>query len=350
MPQTPAITDAIMSGDGFAYRTWARYERADPDPGPGGNERVEAIVDFLPRLRGLAGLLPESSYEELQYVLIQLLDDLIGEYENPALGPLWERLRASTPPVQLMATTWSCDDLVEEACRYVQDSVSALIREHDFHPPVAPLAVQAAQAVVGDGMLDVVTLNHDTVVERALRAEGIAFADGFIHSADSDWSWDARSLGTRGVRLLKLHGSVTWRREIQGDRRLLRIDGSESRTPSETRLDPQFELLAGTHNKILQYSRGHFADLHCRFREALTCADCLVVAGFGFRDKAINGMLIEWMTVRSHRITIVHPNPEELHEAARPAVQRAWREWEVSGRVRLIQKPAESTSWAECRA
>jgi hypothetical protein len=202
---------------------------------------------------------------------------------------------------------------------------------------------------VEEGTTDIVTLNHDTVIERALSKAGIAFADGFIRSATGDWSWDARAFDRTGVRLLKLHGSVTWRREIQGERRLLRVDGSESRSRAEDWFDPQFELLAGTHNKILQYSRGHYGDLHCLFRGSLARADRLVVAGYGFRDKAINGMLIEWMSDRAHRVVIVHPAPDELRATARPAVQRAWGQWDVTDRIILIAKPAQLATWAECR-
>jgi hypothetical protein len=44
MPSTTAITDAVLGGSGIAHRTWGRYELGVPDPGPGGNDRVEAIV------------------------------------------------------------------------------------------------------------------------------------------------------------------------------------------------------------------------------------------------------------------------------------------------------------------
>jgi hypothetical protein len=312
---------------------------------------VEAIVAFLRTVRAACTLPATTTYEELQYVLIQLADDLTGEYENPALGLLHARLRAAAGPVRLTTATWDYEDLVHESRRYVQDAVAALIRVRDNQVPVTPLAVQAAQAAASDGTTDIITLNHDTVIERALTEEGIAFADGFSHSATGDWSWDADSYDTTGVRLLKLHGSVTWRREIQGERRLLRIDGRESRSRSEDRLYPQFELLAGTHNKILQYSRGHYGDLHCLFRASLARADRLVVAGYGFRDKAINGMLIGWMTDGAHEIAIVHPRPSQLRFQSRPAVQRAWGQWEsVPGRLRLIAKPAEAATWEECQA
>jgi len=350
MPSTTEIREAVRSSSGIAHRTWGRYELGEPDPGPGGNERVEATIGFLDTVREACDLPAETNYEELQYVLIQLADDLIGEYENPALEPVQAKLRAATVPVRLMIGEWDYERLVHESCRYVQDAVSALIRARDHETPIAPLAVQAAQAVVGDGTTDIVTLNHDTVIERALAEAGLEFADGFIHSSTSDWSWDARAFEATGVRLLKLHGSVTWRREIHGEQRLLRLDGSQSRRPSEVRLDPQLELLAGAHNKVLQYSRGHYGDLQCVFRASLGWADRLVVAGYGFRDKAINGMLIEWMRTRAHHIAIVHPNLGRLREQARPAVRRAWGERENSRRIRLVAKPAEQATWEESRA
>lgn len=47
-------------------------------------------------------------------------------------------------------------------------------------------------------------------------------------------------------------------------------------------------LLIGTFNKISEYTRGMFRDLHRRFRSMLRELDQLVVCGYGFGDKGIN--------------------------------------------------------------
>jgi hypothetical protein len=52
---------------------------------------------------------------------------------------------------------------------------------------------------VGEGTTDIVALNHDTVIKRALNEAGTEFTDGFIRSATGGWSWDARAFNTTGV-------------------------------------------------------------------------------------------------------------------------------------------------------
>ena len=177
----------------------------------------------------------------------------------------------------------------------------------------------------------------------------LKFHDGFSRDVLGDWFWEFGSLECEGVRLLKLHGSVTWRRESGGERRLLKVHPHADRNAAGVLLEPDYEILTGTHNKILQYARGHFGDLHSLFRASLRKADCVVVAGFGFRDKAINTMLIEWMEERARRLVIVHPDPAELRANARPAVSSAWSRWEVAGKLACVEKRAEDASWRECR-
>jgi hypothetical protein len=60
--------------------------------------------------------------------------------------------------------------------------------------------------------LNIVTLNHDTLVEQFLLTNGIEFADGFgERDGDVRWSDDkVYADPDRHVRLFKLHGSIEW--------------------------------------------------------------------------------------------------------------------------------------------
>ena len=60
-------------------------------------------------------------------------------------------------------------------------------------------------------------------------------------------------------------------------------------------------LLIGTFNKVAEYSRGIFLDLHHRFRSTLREADRLVVCGYSFGDKGINTAVIEWYYAKRGR-------------------------------------------------
>jgi hypothetical protein len=348
LPTTAAMTRALLSGPGFVRQTWDRYELAEGF-GPEPKAEVTAITDFLPTILAVTRMRSAVTYEDLQYVLTQLQDDLMGDYDNPALKPLWERIMDFRGPLVTSRLAWDVEDFVVQSGKFLSEGAAAMIVAADDRDPKAPLAVQAAASTVEGMTTNIVTLNHDSVVERALRAAGISHTDGFDPDPLGDAPWRTGSLDqASGVRLLKLHGSVTWRREAEKERRLVRVNPRADRTRA-ARLEPEYEILAGTHNKILQYARAHFADLFALFRRSLRDTQSVVVAGYGFRDKAINTTLIDWMEESTGRLVVVHPDPRRLHDGARPAAARALERWNEGGRVAFLQRRAEDTSWEECR-
>jgi hypothetical protein len=220
------------------------------------------------------------------------------------------------------------------------------VASRDDQEPKAQLAVTAAQARRGPGTLEIVTLNHDTVIERALEQSGIEYADGFSKVASSDFAWSPKSFAGQPVRVLKLHGSINWRQNYE--HRLLRAGYHASKTVHGGDLAPQAEILAGKHNKMLQYQRGFYGDLHCRFRTSIYRADTLVVSGYSFGDKGINNTLIEWMRPAAHSLVVVHPKPASLPTGARPAAARSIDLLERTGRLRILPAAAEDVSWSDC--
>jgi hypothetical protein len=48
MPTTTEMTREILSGEGFAHRTWARYERGAPDPGHLETSALKRSFDSYP--------------------------------------------------------------------------------------------------------------------------------------------------------------------------------------------------------------------------------------------------------------------------------------------------------------
>lgn len=217
-------------------------------------------------------------------------------------------------------------------------------------------AVDAARDEELDG-LDVFTLNHDTVLEETLRAEGIPFTDGFAEQQGSVCPWNFALLrgAAARIRVVKLHGSVDWCFYGQyGLARTVNRDMYHITLPDGS-IDKNWgaghpTMLCGTFNKMLEYLRGPFFDLHLLFRKALGSVNLLVVSGYGFGDKGVNNRLWEWMSAGvDKRLVVIHLDHDALVREARGMVRQNWEQWEQAGKLICIPKWFEATTWAEIK-
>ncbi len=232
---------------------------------------VRALAERASDFYGRYAQAREIDYEELAFLTTQLADCVL-EYENPALAPLLRELRDELHLPQAKAVV----DIASAATDYILGSLWSILRR----PPIrldhldTLIAYCRAQP---DGVA-LVTLNHDTVLEQALRRAGLAFTDGFeeepVHQpADELRSWSDSF--PEPVRLLKLHGSVNWYRIWIDDRQVVvRSDAADPYHLGERfdfPADARGQFLAGTFNKALAYSSPVYADEHARFHEWLAC-------------------------------------------------------------------------------
>lgn len=151
--------------------------------------------------------------------------------------------------------------------------------------------------------LDVITLNYDLTVETAAQQRGIKVARGIE-------AWQPGStvdLPPRDgvLNLLKLHGSLDWRRE----RPTRSID--PLLTPPRLRvLDPQAItenmrvedlpwIVVGDREKLA--TDGPTLALHFAARLALLRATHLTVVGYSFGDAHINAMIRDWLAAEPSR-------------------------------------------------
>ncbi len=168
--------------------------------------------------------------------------------------------------------------------------------------------------------LDIVTLNHDTLVEQFLASRGITFGDGFgPPDGDVRWSDDATYDAPSRVRLFKLHGSVNWysfRAHARSRTAILLNDDAATARDGQgnglvaTLRRPSF--LSGI-SKATAYARGIYADVHYRFGTALRGNDRILMSGYGWSDTAINFQLDTWLDRSQHNaLILLHEHPENL--------------------------------------
>lgn len=304
-----------------------------------------------------------TNYEDIYYVVSQIHDSESGEYDNPALGPLIGKVRTHAKDV-LHGTPydsnsdWRVLDISEEATNYIRDTVWHLLSS----PPKGIHQYDFLKACAEDNRfinVDIFTLNHDTIIEQNLALHQIPYIDGFDTMIDNLRPWKPElydNAGERVLRLFKLHGSVNWFRFDDQPHPSLAIPIGDIWHTKDAQgryrwpLDGRPEMLLGTFNKMLAYSKAVYSTLHNHFFTSLQSTHCLIVSGISFNDKAINSRIIDWISSpEAKKMVIIHPNPDDLKRFSRPAISRQLDQWTASGQLAVIQKPIEETSWDEIR-
>lgn len=157
--------------------------------------------------------------------------------------------------------------------------------------------------------------------------------------------------------LIKVHGSLDWH--------LLKQDGSPPRIGSAkpcTDVDHSTgpngrsqhsipwmpRLLMGTHNKMFDYTHNPYRELVVGMSRALAQTHSVIVAGYGFHDKAINSQLIGWFYANSDRkLVVVNPGFDDLKKQASPAIRRLLNNSKELDHLKLIENKFENVSWDE---
>jgi hypothetical protein len=363
MPSVTEITEQVLSGDrttrhGDDYRIGVLAAPSnEPFRAP-----VEETVRTVRQMRDICDSYfgahdkPRlTNYEDIAYVAGQIRDTLSSEYENPALNPLVEDMTRG-------GGYDTVRDRAGDVVGYIEDVVTQMLSR-----PGGPFGHlrSICDAFLDERVeqLDLFTLNHDLVIDKALREAAAPFSDGFGQEHGSLRIWnDNFQVPTR--RVFKLHGAIDWFRypltiggwNGQVVARSSDGDPFHPRGPAEEDLGfpalgrPQ--VLTGTFNKILSYQTGIFDDQHVHFHDALRDADRLIVTGYGFRDKAINARLVAWAErPGKRRLLVIHPNPQNFAHNARGAVRGKWERWQDANILRSIEsRLTADVTWGDLRA
>lgn len=169
------------------------------------------------------------------------------------------------------------------------------------------------------GTLAIATLNYDRSVENAAEAAGEPCDTGIE-------TWLARgSLAwpDRGLRLLKLHGSIDWvfeRVRATGELPIQRIR-TVATADEKQRYDAP-AVVFGEAGKLR--SEGPYLELLLAWSSQLQEADSLLVVGYSFRDPHVNELIARWFNGGPDR-RIVVLDPTDPTAAARGTFAEALR-------------------------
>jgi len=306
-----------------------------PGPHPDRELRVSDLTRRIRRLlrflishdtrdikRSGAAFRDTTTYEDIFFLCQQIRDWNIGLSDNSLTTPFMEYIENRAHGLLLGHTVEArMSDLATlgKHCCYFIESVVAETLNHKYLGGLN-LILELANSPEME-QLNIVTLNHDTLVEQFLTANGVEFVDGFGEpDGDVRWSDDSLyDLSGAHVRVFKLHGSINWYSfAFSGDLRTAIFLGTSVWTAKDGG-GKQFQ--ARTHrpsflsgiNKAIRYQQGIYADIHFRFLELLRHSDRILMSGYGWSDAAINLQLDTWLDrFRRNTIILLHERPEEI--------------------------------------
>lgn len=364
-PSTPEITSQVFTGNKVIRHTDSRYYLSENS-----NELERHWTnDYLPQvlllLQSIKKLMTsyrkeESLNYEILYYFIQQLDDYeSGNYLNMALYPFIEAVKRrmqvsnNNNPTRFI-------DVFSEAEAYIRHTVWHMLGS-------VPLNKHSHLSLISDAITDgdiskvnIATLNHDVLMEQHLNDKEISFNDGFGSSVNGVRYWE-NSFSDRN-NLLKIHGSINWFTlepnhgdwfnnkigiVLDGD-----IDHAKSPQGNLMKNMPyrQPHILIGTFNKIYEYTGGVFSEVYYQFLTLLKSTNRLIVSGYSFGDKGINGAILEWLySDKQNRIIVIHHKPDKLLGITTRLAIRKASSGVAKGNFATIAKNIQETSWKEVK-
>jgi hypothetical protein len=334
LPSVPQIMNRLQRS-AFHVDEKGRFQRGKMRDLERKHDRVAQIRSFLRLLASLdkrdrkkaeTVFRTTTTYEDLSALCAEMRSWANGQNDNALTTPFLELVERKAGPILIGESRRA---RIKEICLLAYDSMrfirmvvaNALVNDK---PVGLDLILELAESP-RISQLDIVTLNHDTLVEHLLTRAGIGFVDGFS-DADGDVRWydDAVYDAAARVRLIKLHGSIDWY-EFSRDGKtwpamLLSGDPATAKDGTGRVLQswsPNPSFLTGG-QKEAWYQYGIYADLHYRFHDILRRADRIVMSGYGWGDIGISNQLDRWLGRSSDkRIILLYENPEALTDRSK---------------------------------
>jgi SIR2-like domain len=328
------------------------------------NDPTQILQEFLKMLKPLAAQChPRSgqkgNYEDLHFLAEQIADAARGEVDNPAIHPFVLALKAQAKPLTDKLHQ-PLGEIANLACEFIRCAVQQML---SYPSTIEGLHLVESLARSPDFQrVDIVTLNHDLLIERFLEQKGIQFVDGFRPPVGAVRYFDPNLFeSATKVRLFKLHGSIDWCR-LRGERgnpfsdRFGIVVGPDVEDVRDEQgklldnIDTIPWILAGTHTKEVQYGSGIYAEMHFWFHRLLKEHTNMAMSGYGWGDRGINSRLIGWLhSPQNRRLVLMHQNLDGLIADSRRSFFFRYEPLVDAGRIIPIQKWMQHAGFEEVR-
>lgn len=200
------------------------------------------------------------------------------------------------------------EPLIDRIESYIRDSCSIDVGKLAYLRPIGSLLS------ISDPV-DVFTLNYDCSIEAVCQELGVEYTDGF----GTYWEPERFDQIKSGVRLHKLHGSLTWfatsRRPTRLVKMPVRLTGEQPTPRFFTDEKVSISLLYPSLAKEQHVEP--YATLIANLRSALRRADYLVCIGYSFRDSYLHDLVTDVLKENQGLVMLfVSPNASELVRAS----------------------------------
>lgn len=264
-----------------------------------------------------------SNYEDIYYFLDTLAQDDYRFIENP-LAPAFEQelkriihlAETNVESTEIPSFLSDSSKIMLETQRLIKSSVFDCLKEDHKSKGLSLIENLANNSNISK--LDIITLNHDMLIENHLEACSIKYFDCFSKENDygsryliEDLSLLEAGLRDNRISLLKPHGSVDWFQCILQDDTQPLKKGANRVFPQEQHVFTAPEILCGSFNKLYEYQTGFFRLLHIETIRQIWSHNTIVMSGYGWNDRAMNGHLFDWLDKSStNKLILLHE--EEL--------------------------------------
>lgn len=237
-------------------------------------------------------VLPKGKEATIEDILsrVRLLIDAIGESELDGLKK--DDLINMEKDI--------CDRITEEVDKELPEVITSY---HNFTSWIS--------GIPREHPIEIFTPNYDLLIESVLESKGIPYFDGFVGSQSAFFdlhSMEYEVLPARWVRLWKLHGSVNW---------WVDSNGNVFRGIPKSK-DNNKQMIYPSHLKYLQSRRMPYLAMQDRLSKFLSIGQSvLLVSGYSFVDQHLNEVIVQKLSAnpRSVCFGLLYDNIENYPEA-----------------------------------
>lgn len=351
-PDVNTLTQQILEADKALLPEW--FQRVD------GEKEVAGIIEFLKLLKKeheRSG--EEASYEDLFSLCQKIHEHEVGISVDGSIIRFRDHIYRESAHLWKFYTDGCYPGeapfgaIADRATFMVADCLKAILSKFD-KPRGLDLISQTIHAL-GPESVDVLTLNHDRLLEYHLEAKGVEYTCGYDAAMNRDGEVDffdeAAFTGSKRIRIVKLHGSCEWLRlgkRINDTTTLWRWGVPNEKAEwhdclkdadGERLIDNPFDkaILSGSTTKTTAYTRGIFGDLYIEARKLMREHDTIICSGYGWKDDGFNWMVKEWAENHlDRRLLLLHDREDDCFENRKPWIwpngwdwsnQFGWLQW-----------------------
>jgi hypothetical protein len=236
--------------------------------------------------------------------LLQLANSII-EFPNHKLGAFVEEcVRGNTTDSRFVGEVSKRRNKVVREVTAFRDRLLEWLTQIclAFHREDAYALFEAFVKKAAGNKIPIFTTNYDGVLEFVAQRSRVPVVDNFIPKAGR-YYWDPSlaSFSGKGLRLVKIHGSIYWHADEDG--RIERIDPPVPYNSEGKRVERL--LIVPTRFKDI-YQRNYFP-LYTSFLRTLGKAKAVVIIGHSMRDEYLLAAVRDRLRDRDFRVIVLDP-------------------------------------------